>query len=47
MAKDKKPKKEKKESRIKKVVTPKRIAIVSAIITLISFTYKFIVFINV
>lgn len=41
MAKDKKPKKEKKESRIKKVVTPKRIAIVSAIITLISFTYKF------
>lgn len=36
-----KPKKEKKEHKIKKVITPKRIAIVSAIIALVSFLYKF------
>ena len=44
MKKEKKEKKEKKPSKlkkIKKVITPRRIAIVSAIITLVSFGYKF------
>ena len=40
MAKAKKEKKEKK-SKIKKIATPKRIAIVSAIITFVAFAYKF------
>lgn len=44
MKKEKKEKKEKKPSKlkkIKKVITPRRIAIVSAIITFVSFGYKF------